>query len=228
MQLFSAPSPQAEISPADFAGRWYFCDDGWLGTLTLALTDGPALTGTFASERFGEEYRVTARAAELPHAIELVIHDYNWLPEQRYAGRLMTRSRSAIAGSSLWQDTPFGFFATRASYPLGRYRPGVVRGEDFVGSWTAYLDGELATVVLSFDPDSGTLHGSCTVGSDRFEVAGRPGGTVPHEVALTVRTGTDGEVAHLSGYLMSRPKNAVSGVLTVAGTRLGFIMIRYA
>jgi hypothetical protein len=39
----------------------------------------------------------------------------------------------------------------------------------------------------------------------------------------------DGKVmAELSGYLMSRPKNAISGTMTVAGANLGFMMIRYA
>jgi hypothetical protein len=231
MQLFATPQQPGEISARDFAGRWYFCDDGWFGMLTLEVAGQRDVTGTFSSERFGEDYRVTARAGVTsPHAIELVIHDYNWLPEQRYDGHLLTRSRGAIAGSSRWKDVPFGFFATRATrMALGTYRAGIARGDDFAGNWSAHLDGEPATIVLEFDQASGTLHGSCAGTSHEYEVIGRPGGAVPHQVALTLRAPDDGRlIAELSGYLSSRPKNAISGTMTVADTSFGFLMIRFA
>jgi hypothetical protein len=235
MQLFATPGQPGEISARDFAGRWYFCDDGWLGTLTLEVTRecdiAGTITGTFSSERFGADFRVTARAGvPRPHAIEFVIHDFNWMPEQRYEGHLFTRSRGAIAGSSRWKDVPFGFFATRAvRSPLGTYRAGVARGEDFAGSWSAYLDGDKATIVLDLDGPSGTLHGSCTAGSYEYDVVGRAGGAAPHLVALTLRGPGGGQVvAELAGYLSSRPKNAISGTMTVAGTSYGFLMTRFA
>jgi hypothetical protein len=229
-QMFAAPQSLVRIRTEDFAGRWFACDDGWLGTLTLAVDGEQSLSGTFASERFHEDYRVTALSGVAgPHAVRFTIHDFNWLPEQHYEGHLFTGSRGAMAGNSLWKGVPFGFFATRTTRPaLGTYRSGLARGEDFAGSWTAYLDGELATIVLDFDSPSGTLRGSCTGTSDRYDVTGRWVDAAPHGVSLTVRAADGKVVAELSGYLMSRPKNAISGTMTVAGTNLGFIMIRYA
>jgi hypothetical protein len=230
MQLFAAlPSP-VEVRTEEFAGRWFLCDDGWLGTLTLAVDGERSLSGLFASERFDDDYRVSAVAGVGdPHAIRFTIHDFNWMAEQHYDGHLLTRTRRAMAGNTVWKDVPFGFFATRTTRPaLGTYGSGLVSGEDFAGSWTAYLDGELATIVLEYDPAAGTLRGSCTGTSDSYEVTGRPDGTVPHKVFMTV-CDPDGKVmAELSGYLMSRPKNAISGTMTVAGANLGFMMIRYA
>jgi hypothetical protein len=230
MQMFSAPPLPAAIRTEDFAGRWYFCDDGWLGTLTLAAGDGRQLVGSFASDRFGEDYRVTGQVGVAgAHSIRFAIHDFNWMAEQQYEGHLFTRTRGAIAGRSLWKDVPFGFFATRGTRPpLGTYRAGAVLGGDFAGAWTTYLDGELATIFLEFDPTSGMLSGSCTDSSSRYEVAGRPGGTAPHGLSLTLRSPDGRVMAELSGYLMSRPKNAVSGTMTVAGADVGFVMIRYA
>lgn len=229
MRMFAAQQ-SPEIRTEEFAGRWYVCDDGWLGTLVLAVAGGRQLTGTFTSDRFGEDFRVTGEAGTAgPHAIHVTIHDFNWMPEQHYEGYLFTRSRRAIAGSSVWRDVPFGFFGTRATRPaLGTYRAGVVRGNDFAGSWTAYLDGEPATIVLDFEGEFGSLRGSCSVGSERYEVTGRPGGPVPHGLSLKMHSADGQVVAELSGYLMSRPKNAISGTMTVAGTNLGFMMIRYA
>lgn len=232
MQLFSGPPVTPDVRSEDFAGRWYLCDDGWLGTLTLALTAPGTneLSGTFASERFEEEFRVTGRAGTThPHAVEFTIHDFNWLPEQCYQGLLLTRTQRTIAGHSMWKDAPFGFFATRGTRPsLGSYRAGAVRGEDFAGGWTAYLDGELATITLEYERDSGLLRGTCTGELGTYRVSGRPDESVPHRVSLGLFADDGPAVADLSGYLMSRPKNAVSGTMSVAGLDLGLVMIRYA
>ncbi|MBF6221747.1 hypothetical protein IU479_26990 [Nocardia abscessus] len=230
--MFATSVSPEDVSTRDFAGRWFFCDDGWFGTLTLATVGDHDLSGTFSSDRFDEDFRVTARVGMPgePHAIQLDIHDFNWMPAQHYVGRIFTRSRGMIAGSSEWQNIPFGFFASRATRPpLGTYRAGVVRGEDFAGSWTAYLDGEPATIALEFDPESATLRGSCTSGPTAYEVIGNPGGTASHEISLSLYAPDDGTVAAtLSGYLMSRPKNAICGTITVADARRGFVLVRYA
>lgn len=231
MPLFSAPLSPMEIEAGSFAGRWYLCDDGWLGTLTLAAEGEHDLTGTFSSERFGEDYEVTGRAGEsAPHAFRFTIHDFNWLPEQHYEGHLLTRGRGMLAGRTVWRDEPFGFFATRATRPqLGAYRAGAARGEDFAGGWTAYLDGERATVALEYDKESGLLRGSCTGAFGAYDAIGRPGGAAPYELSLRLTDPGDGaSVAELSGYLMSRPKNAVSGTMSAGGVHLGFVMVRYA
>jgi hypothetical protein len=230
--MFATSLQSREISTPDFAGRWYFCDDGWLGTLNLKTTGEHDLVGTFTSNRFDEDYRVTAHAglAEEPHTILFDIHDFNWMPVQHYAGHLFTRTRGMISGSSRWEDQPFGFFATRSLRPpLGTYRAGPVCGEDFAGSWTAHLDGEPATVVLRFDPEFGVLRGSCKSEAGDYDVTGKLDGEVPHQISLTLRAVDGGlVVATLAGYLMSRPKNAISGAMSIAGVRLGFVMVRYA
>ena len=230
--MFGTSMSLAKMSTQDFAGRWYVCDDGWLGTLTLDVVGEHDLAGTFASARFDEDYRVTAQAgtAADPHGIELDIHDFNWMSAQHYVGHLFTRSHGMIAGFSKWKDVPFGFFATRGTRrALSTYRPGTVRGDDFAGSWTAYLDGESVTIVTDFDRESGVLHGSCTGASGEYEVIGQPGQVVPHGISLTLRIPDNGPVAaSLSGYLMSRPKNAISGTMIIAEAAFGFVMIRYA
>jgi hypothetical protein len=231
MQPFLIPPSAMEIRTGDFAGRWYLCDDGWFGTLNLAESGENGLTGTFSSERFDEDYRVTAVAgATRPHAVSFTIHEFNWLPEQHFDGYLLTRGRGRLAGRTTWKDAPFGFFATRATRPsLGTYRPGIARGADFAGEWTAYLDGELATVTLEYDKGSGLLAGSCTGAFGAYDVTGRPGGAVPYELNLNLNAVEGGQaVAELRGYLMSRPKNAISGTMTVGDAEVGFVMIRYA
>jgi hypothetical protein len=230
--LLSA-SPTASLVPAkQLAGRWFFCDDGWLGTLTLAASGEQSFTGTFAAERFGDDFAVSGQLnSPDPHSLDMVFHDYNWMPEQRYVGHVMTQGRSMIAGYSLWQGMPFGFFATRsAKQLLGTYRPGAVRGSDFAGSWNAYLDGEPATVVLGYNAADGQLRGtysSRTLAAD-YLVVGRPGGAAPHSVSLRLLPPDSNEVAaELSGNLMSRPKNAISGSAVAAGSTYGVVMIRY-
>lgn len=230
MHLFASSEPVPPVTAEQFAGRWFFSDDGWLGTLTLAADGELALTGTFAAQRFDADFEVTGEVTDpAAHAVHLVIHDYNWMPEQHYTG-LLTRGRTMLAGHSEWQGTPFGFFATRSTRQLlGTYRQGNVRGADFAGSWNVHLDGEPATMVLRHDAADGLLHGTYTsrASGGELRVTGRAGGAAPHCVHLTLSTPGGGEVGELSGNLMSRPKNAISGVASSAGTACGFVMIRY-
>jgi hypothetical protein len=103
--MFSAPPLPAEIRREDFARRWYFSDDGWLGT--LAAGDGQQLTGTFASDRFGEDYQVTGQAGVAgPHSVRLAIHDFNWMPEQHYEGHLSTAGPVIGSNGSDTSDDP--------------------------------------------------------------------------------------------------------------------------
>src|SRR5690348_3624304 len=99
-----APDP-GRIRPEDFAGRFSMFDDGWTGRLVLRHEQGRALSGTFWSYRFEDVFRVTADvdAAE-PHRIEFVIHNFNWMERQTYSGWLLTQSRDALAGTSVWTN----------------------------------------------------------------------------------------------------------------------------
>ncbi len=213
-------------------GHWYFCDDGWMGELTLTRASDGSLAGTFYSDRFEEEYRVTAEVAGLlGNEITIAIHDFNWLPEQRFAGHLFTLGHSAFAGASDWRGIPYGFFAGRTPWTtLGEFRSGAVVPEDFAGSWSAQLDGLAATVHLELDADRRTLRGRCfgSALAQEYEVVGEPGSEVPHQVMLRIGRPEEEPWAVLSGYLNSGPKNAISGSMENSDGRRGFYLIRYA
>src|SRR5262249_55132669 len=200
---------------------WYLCDDGWTGELSLAHVSEGSFKGTFYSDRFDEEYRATADVSgPLGHAITIAIHDFNWLPEQRFTGHLFTSGSGALAGTSDWRGTPYGFFAARTPWTtLGEYRPGTARPEDFAGSWNAQLDGRAATLRLELDADGRTLRGRCqgpaladmaeqaagAGGAEEYEVVGVPGSEVPYQVTLRIALPGREPWAVLDGYLNSRP-----------------------
>ena len=167
---------------ADVAGRWSFCDDGWVGSLILR-SDGDELAGTLHSDRFDETYEVSGRVGgESPGAVALTIHDYNWLDRQEYLGYLMSHGGRCFAGTTDWRGTPYGFFATRSSRLLiGRYREGPATVEDFAGQWVADLDGQSATVTLA-TTDDGIFVGHAVVHTDgsSFTLTGRQMDDVPH------------------------------------------------
>jgi len=217
-------------SPTDITGRWYFCDDGWPGKLTLEHEEDERFSGMYYAERFDEDYAVTATVdTGADDEITLVVHDFNWLPEQRYVGHLFRHGRRAIAGRSFWQTTPYGFFANRSTrLALGSYRPGAVLPEDFAGRWNAQLDGHPATVELAWDAMAGKLRGHCT-GRDfdgEYVVTGKPSTEVLHQITLTI-DGPD-ECLILDGLLNSRPKNALCGTMLKSDLKRGFYMVRYA
>ena len=220
------------VHPASFTGRWTFYDDGWLGALTLHAEAGQELSGTFYSERFGDEYRVTASVSgSLPHKVEIAIHQYNWLDRQVYEGFLLTHGRNAIAGRTMWRGEPFGFVARRTTtLTLGSFRKGPVLPTDFVGGWTLYLDGQRATLELAYDAEADLLRGTCTgqaVGS--LQVTGQTGIDVGHGARLVLHA--EGEPAAeqlvLSGHLFSRPKNAIAGWIEGGPIPAGFYLVRF-
>jgi hypothetical protein len=231
--LFSLPAPDlSAVKPSSFAGRWAFYDDGWLGTLTLHSEAGQELSGTCYSERFGQEYRVTGSVSgSLPHKVEIVIHDYNWLDRQVYEGYLLTHGRNAITGRTTWRGEPFGFVARRTTtLTLGSFGSGPVRPADFAGGWTLYLDGQRATLELTHDPAADLLRGQCTgqaVGS--LQVTGQAGTDVGHGTRLVLHP--EGEPAAeelvLSGYLFSRPKNAIAGWIEGGPVPVGFYLVKF-
>jgi hypothetical protein len=219
------------VDQRHFEGTWWVCDDGWLGWLDLARGVGGEFEGSFFSERFRESYTVTARSGEAAAVLELVIHDYNWMAEQRYTGFLFNRGRNVITGSSLWRGTPFGFAAWRRSRPrLATYRSGSVEPFDFGGTWDVRLDGEPATLNLEYDQEAAVLRGECWGRSfgPPYAVEGRVGPLVPHEISLTLTR--DESIVEppivINGYLFSRPKNVVSGVARDDAVTAGFYMLR--
>lgn len=213
-------------------GRWYLCDDGWLGELTLSELGDGAVEGVFFSDRFDDEYEVVVElGGDLGHEITLAIQNFNWLPEQRFAGRLFTDDSGGIAGASDWRGIPYGFFAARTPWTvLGDYRPGDVVPGDFAGSWNARLDGVPATLRLELADGGRTLAGTCAGRGlpEGLSVSATPDAEFPHRLALTATAGGGRPWATLDCLLNTRPKNAMSGTMTTDDGSRGFYLIRYA
>lgn len=224
----------AAVSVSDFVGRWSFCDDGWLGSLMFRLSREERLEGEYYSERFKSSHTVSAQLdAEAPGVIDLWIHDFNWLDRQHFRGRLYSQGRDAFAGTTMWNDEPYGFFARRGDrIAIGSLREGTARGEDFAGSWSVFIDGTAGDMVLDYDAADGRVRGVHTRRADRrrHAVIGRPGRVVPYESELELRYedgSADQPVTTLHGYLMSRPKSGICGWATIDDECVGFHMLRY-
>jgi hypothetical protein len=222
------------VDASDFEGRWAFCDDGWLGSLTLRSSDDGQLEGEYYSERFKTSHAVSAQLdATTPGLIDLWIHDFNWLDRQHFRGRLCLHGRNAFAGTTMWHDEPYGFFARRgARIVIGSLRDGTARGDDFAGSWNVSIDGVAGDMVLEYDAAEDVVRGVHTrrADGDRHTVVGRPGREVKYRIDMELGAddGTaDAPVVTLRGYLMSRPKSGICGWATRDDEQFGFYMLRY-
>src|SRR5215471_794137 len=103
------------VKPGDFAGDFRFTHDGWPGVLSIQDTGSRIVRGTYIDSRLDQRYEVTGRIdVRLRHQIELVIREFNWVPEQRFVGYLFTKGKQAIAGTTSWKEMPFGFIASRS------------------------------------------------------------------------------------------------------------------
>lgn len=216
------------VRAEDFAGRYSFYDDGWTGRLLLRHEEGGRLQGTYHSDRDDRDYRATGSVGPAPHRVELIIHEFNWMDQQVYTGHLFSQDTGAFAGSSVWQGTPFGFFARRSTpVPLSAYRSGRADPHDLLGSYAVRIDGYRLDLMLS------QIRGDAVIGrcwSDRvgvdLPVEASLGGEVPHQVRIVVGAGQP-EALSLDGYVFSEPKNAIAGSLQWGDLSLGFYMIRY-
>jgi len=95
-----------------FAGKFKLYDDGRRsGVLNLKVSDDGEVTGTYTSDKDGQQYEVKGKVTTPKHAIEFVIQ----LPrvDQSFKGMLFTGDGLAIAGTSKMQDREAGFYATR-------------------------------------------------------------------------------------------------------------------
>ena len=107
------------VAPQHFAGRYSFYHDGWHGTLHLHFDRERSLTGTYESDRFGREYEVTATVDPTHnHKIRITIQNFNSLPQQHFDGYLFTRPKNAVAGTTDWRGTDFGFFMYKTRPPI--------------------------------------------------------------------------------------------------------------
>jgi hypothetical protein len=227
----------AGIGSHSVLGRYRFYDDGWTGTLKLSGGSGQELEGQFTSDRYRKTYAVAGTiGAGSPNRIVLTIADYNEMKSQEYEGHVFSGTRKAFAGFTTWKDARFGFFAVKSvRLGLSSYRAGAVEVQDFAGSFSLYLDGQPGTLTLAAPPETtNMLDGSfkfrsaAAVHPVRAEVSS----SVPYQVRISIDGlrggGTRGdEILVLTGYLFTRPKNAVAGTFVRDGVSASFFMFRY-
>lgn len=218
------------VRPADFAGEFRFSHDGWPGVLALRVASGRNLRGEYEDHRLEQTFTVTGRVDPvLRHRVRLVVHDFNWLPEQQFVGHLFTRGRQALAGTTDWQGTPFGFAAWRSD---GRpSAPGGLTNEvapgDFAGRYDLVHDGWAARVEL--DHVEGRVLTGVYRNTDlgrEVELRGEVDERVPHAITLRLTGDLRLSAVAMTGYLFSRPKSAICGEITADGMPSGFIMTR--
>jgi hypothetical protein len=225
-------TPQvAAVAPADFDGVYQLVHDGWPGVLTLHDGGSRIVRGKYYDSRFAQEFAVTGRVdTTIRHRIELTIHKFNWVPQQRFVGYMFTGSRDGFAGETYWQDIPFGFLARRGDpLPQETYRPGDVETRDFGGRYRLYHDGREGTIELEVVQGRelrGTYRSELLAGA--LAVRAEVDSSVLHRVRMVLvdEAGEPSDVAILNGYLFQRPKNAIAGWGERNGARIGFYMTR--
>ena len=235
--------PSGAIVVGNLAGTYSVYDDGWPGRLKLALS-GDSLKGSFYSYRFRSHHDVSIVVGErAPHHVSVTIHGappgrrgdpgylFNELPQQTLDGWFFTRSANGMAGRTDWKGETFGWFA-RKSRPRCHtvHRSDPITAADFAGAFSVYCDGSLATLRLNVAGDAEVRGSMVGPGGTRaLDVTGRIGSPSPHVMSLLIH-GVEGpdEPPAFTGYLFTRPRNAVAGELLWDGVAYGCYLTRFA
>lgn len=156
-----------------FLGRWYLDHDGWKGILDIYHIPGFFQKHFPVSSDFGPEdnrigtyfahdgkvYRVNGKIDG--KTIEFYIDfegdptntSYSKMVGQPFYGRIFSWNPTLMAGSTLYDSRPYGFYASKTGYFSGDGRGGAVEPSDFIGSWGMNHDGWEGCLDI-FDIDS--------------------------------------------------------------------------
>ena len=121
----------AQVPKSDFYGTWAMNHDGWEGKLVLR---GAGIPDGLFGDYVGADGRVHfVQGSVESHKIVFYIDlkDTKGLPEddQRFEGYLFTQSRKAMAGTTAWTSTIYGWSAVKTSSATTLPPPPVVSSD---------------------------------------------------------------------------------------------------
>jgi hypothetical protein len=226
--LFSnaALSPGVAPDPRLIIGPWSFYHDGWPERLVI---EPPRADGTYPAQLRSSlfESRFRARVVvgcEAADRVLVTVEEFNELDQQVFEGYLWTGSGvTAMAGRTDWKGTPFGFYAVRSALvPLSPSRSSPVAAVELVGRWNLCGGGLRADLRIDavgngeshgelLEPDGTRLPARVTVGGD-----------VRHAVRVEVAPGHGQPPARLDGFMWSRSRQAMAGLIEWNGVRSGW------
>ncbi len=237
--MHSEPTKEEIIKPEDFCGTYSFYHDGWHGTLRLHSSADGGIGGTLYADRFEETFRVTTVLDEnVPRKIEITIDNFNWTKRQTFTGYLFASGKKAMAGITVYEQQelgrstiPFGFFARKTGALFLKSdcpNDEPVLPEDFAGRYSIYWDGNHGTLQLQYNQDldlSG--HYSDDRQNKNFPVIAKVDASLEHRVHISIEKIDRIRGMLLEGYLFTRPKNAVAGVVKISTLNCGFYMTKW-
>lgn len=101
-----------KVEPKHFTGKFKLHDDGRRsGMLVLKVADDGVVSGSFTSDKDGQEYPVAGKVGTPKHSVQFNVKYPR--AEQAFTGWLFTGTGLALAGTSKMQDREAGFYALR-------------------------------------------------------------------------------------------------------------------
>ncbi len=213
-----------------FAGRYRMLEDGWRSRLELVLMGERRLEGRYNNtDRDEKDYRCVVDVdPDIPHKMNMRIADYNEMPEQLFVGYLLRPGRNVITGITFAEGTTFGFVAHRTrSLVFASYRTGDVRPGDFAGSYSLHEEEGRGIIQLALGSD-GALAGTYRrLGQmQEWPVAAQVDPSVRHGLIMRLEEPAARGERLFTGYLFTRPKNAIAGWVERGGEPSAFYMVK--